>query len=297
MIISLKTIRIIGLSMFNDHDESLCGLYDLFMTSFPGFLSIRDENHKLVYLNETFKKWIKKYTDIDVIGLTNKEVAKGLDSNVADVFQECHDLTISYLYDINMNNKIIKFVEEDNILYFDIMKFRCEYQGKPYIFTQGKDITKLYNETKSYEIQSLTDELTGLHNRKIFTRLEFKDSDVFIYVDLNNFKKINDMFGHLVGDQILVQFSNLLKESFRKNQDHIIRLGGDEFLIIVDEYENKFKFDEKIKVIRKNFSQIFSNYKDLGFSYGYHRYSINLENTLSIVDKLMYQDKEKKHTI
>ncbi|MEJ3626080.1 GGDEF domain-containing protein [Vibrio vulnificus] len=283
--------------MFNESDADFCGLYDLFMTSFPGFLSIRDEEHRLIYLNETFKTWIRKFTDIDVIGLTNEEIAKDLDPNVAEVFQECHDLTISYMYDINTNNKIIKFIEDDVVLYFDIIKFKCEYQGKVYIFTQGKDITKLYNETKNYEIQAVTDELTGLHNRKIFTRLDFKNSDVFIYIDLNNFKIINDVYGHLVGDQILVNFSNILKDSFRKNQDHIIRLGGDEFLVIVDTHDNQINFDEKVEVIRNKFTDFFSHYVDLGFSYGYHRYSINLENTLTIVDKLMYQDKKRKRTI
>ncbi|ASU23704.1 hypothetical protein CCZ37_13975 [Vibrio qinghaiensis] len=283
--------------MFNASDSNFHDLYNLFMKSFPGFLSIRDEDHRLVYLNETFKNWIKKYTNVDVIGLTNEEIAKDLDSNVADVFQECHDLTISFLYDSDTNNKIIKFIEEGNTLYFDVMKFKCEYQGKAYIFTQGKDITTLYNETKNYEIQAVTDELTGLHNRKIFNRLDFKESDLFIYVDLNNFKIINDKFGHLVGDQILVKFSNLLRESFRKNQDHIIRLGGDEFLIIVDMYENEFNFDEEVKRVRAKFNQVFSDYADLGFSYGYHQYSINLEHTLNLVDKLMYQDKEKKRTM
>ncbi|HDY8007658.1 TPA: hypothetical protein ACGUOU_000238 [Vibrio vulnificus] len=100
--------------MFKASDQNL---HHLFMNSFPGFLSIRDENHKLVYLNETFKNWIKKYTNIDVIGLTNEEIAKDLDSNVADVFRECHDLTISFLYNSDTNNKIIKFIEDGNVLY------------------------------------------------------------------------------------------------------------------------------------------------------------------------------------
>ncbi|EGQ9881080.1 GGDEF domain-containing protein [Vibrio vulnificus] len=280
--------------MFKTSDQNL---HHLFMHSFPGFLSIRDKNHKLVYLNETFKNWIKKYTNIDVIGLTNEEIAKNLDSNVADVFRECHDLTISFLYNSDTNNKIIKFIEDGNVLYFDIMKFKCEYLEEFYIFTLGKDITKLYNETKNYEIQAFTDELTGLHNRKIFNRLDFKDTDFFIYIDLNNFKAINDKFGHLVGDQILVNFSHLLKDSFRKNQDHIIRLGGDEFLIIVDMHENELNLKEKIKHIKFKFNQIFGNYVNLGFSYGYHRYSENIENTLNLVDKLMYQDKENKRNI
>ncbi|MEK0272049.1 hypothetical protein WM008_20535, partial [Vibrio vulnificus] len=71
----------------------------------------------------------------------------------------------------------------------------------------------------------------------------------------------------------------------------------DEFLVIVDTHDNQINFDEKVEVIRNKFTDFFSHYVDLGFSYGYHRYSINLENTLTIVDKLMYQDKKRKRTI
>lgn len=266
-------------------------IFDLFISSFPGFLSIRDENHRLIYLNDSFKNWIKRYSDMEVLGLTNEEIASNLDNNVAQVFQECHDLTISYLYNNEKNNKIIKFVENDEIYYFDIIKFKSEYEGKVYIFTQGKDITKLYNETKHYEMQALTDELTGLYNRNVFSRIGFKNSDVFVYIDLNNFKLMNDKFGHLVGDQILVHFSNLLKNSFRKNQDHVIRIGGDEFLIVVDDCDVNYNIDDKMKMIKDEFFEKFKPYPQLGFSYGCHSYSKSFENTLSLVDKLMYQNK------
>lgn len=266
-------------------------LLDLFFTSFPGFLSIRDEHHKIVYLNENFQLWIKKYTDIDVIGLTNQEISENVDGHVGEVFKECHDLTISHIYDNNINSKIIKFIEDDSISYLDVMKFKCELEGKTYIYTLARDITQLYNKTKDYETQAYTDELTGLHNRKIFNRLNFNESHIFIYIDLDNFKKINDMHGHLIGDDILVKFANLLQNVFRKEQDNIIRLGGDEFLIIIDVKDNIVNIDHKIHAIKTTFLELFNEFAPLNFSYGFCNYSVSLEHTLSLVDQLMYDNK------
>lgn len=95
-------------------------LYSMFIDSFPGFLSIRDNEHKIIYLNEHFRNWVGKYTEIDPLGLTNCELSQLVESNVAEVFAQCHDLTMDFIYNENTNNKIIKFNDDGNFLYFDI---------------------------------------------------------------------------------------------------------------------------------------------------------------------------------
>ncbi|MES9851720.1 MAG: GGDEF domain-containing protein [Candidatus Thiodiazotropha sp. L084R] len=102
---------------------------------------------------------------------------------------------------------------------------------------------------------SLTDELTGLWNRRYFNDTIQKDVDqvlrhyqknrqnrekmstsetniVFIMVDLDHFKSVNDNYGHAAGDQILIQMRDLLSTSYRK-MDTTIRWGGEEFLIVL----------------------------------------------------------------
>jgi len=87
----------------------------------------------------------------------------------------------------------------------------------------------------------ITDSLTGLYNRRGFmesfekekakARMENKGFGLFM-IDLDNFKNVNDIFGHLEGDRILKDFALLLKNAVR-DTDVVCRVGGDEFVIIV----------------------------------------------------------------
>ncbi|MEK7816273.1 MAG: diguanylate cyclase [Pseudomonadota bacterium] len=90
------------------------------------------------------------------------------------------------------------------------------------------------------ERQAITDELTGLYNRRylydIYPKLcsealRQHSSLALILIDLDNFKLVNDRFGHLAGDSVLVNFAALLHEVCRVS-DFLIRLGGEEFLVL-----------------------------------------------------------------
>ena len=93
------------------------------------------------------------------------------------------------------------------------------------------------------QTQSLTDQLTKLHNRRFLmqklpedlanTPADANEQDfVFLLLDLDNFKQVNDTYGHTAGDLILIQFSNLMKQVFRSS-DYTIRWGGEEFLVFL----------------------------------------------------------------
>lgn len=101
------------------------------------------------------------------------------------------------------------------------------------------------------------DSLTGVFNRegcenkiKEYLKKDIKEFYyAFIIIDIDNFKQVNDKFGHKVGDNLLKEFSSIMKENFR-NIDVISRLGGDEFIIFMenindsnlDIVEKKLKF-------------------------------------------------------
>jgi diguanylate cyclase (GGDEF)-like protein len=102
-------------------------------------------------------------------------------------------------------------------------------------------VNEIQNQHHTLTEMSITDSLTGLYNRTVLdltlenainlSKRENK-SMTLLMIDIDNFKRINDTFGHLVGDEVLKCLSSLMKENFRKT-DALFRLGGEEFLVLL----------------------------------------------------------------
>ena len=109
------------------------------------------------------------------------------------------------------------------------------------------------NEKLSFE--ATHDALTGLYNRKAFD-MKYEDyakRDVcLLFVDIDSFKVFNDIYGHDIGDQVLIKVANALKRSFR-GEDMVFRLGGDEMVVIMVNMrkENKVTVRHKCTLIRE----------------------------------------------
>lgn len=122
--------------------------------------------------------------------------------------------------------------------------------GKPVGLTlNARDITQRKSDEAKIEHLAYHDELTGLPNRRLLmNRLEHNISiarrhhtkGALLFLDLDRFKTINDSLGHAVGDAILCEVANRLKENVRA-EDSVARLGGDEFMVLLPE----LKQDEK----------------------------------------------------
>jgi len=156
-----------------------------------------------------------------------------------------------------------------------------------------------------FKEMSITDELTGLHNsRHFFKRLkaEVERTDRYghpltlLILDLDNFKKHNDTFGHLSGDRVLAESGNIIRKSIRST-DSAYRYGGEEFAVILPESsgQESFYFAERI---RKSFeSQALFAHKNEGLrvtvSIGAAQYIGGEEITAFIkrADKNMYEAK------
>lgn len=101
------------------------------------------------------------------------------------------------------------------------------------------------------EVLASQDDLTGLANRrKVERQLERRIQDgrkfSVIYLDLNGFKEINDVYGHLAGDDLLKQFAGELQTAFRTD-DVIGRWGGDEFIVLVDGERHEDQLRKRIE--------------------------------------------------
>jgi len=173
------------------------------------------------------------------------------------------------------------------------------------------EVTRKYNELlqnykmllKETEFEATHDPLTGLFNRtaleQIF-RYEKKRANVLgqrvalLFIDLDNFKSVNDNYGHAEGDKVLREVAQIIRESVR-GTDIPIRIGGDEFLIILPNGnpEAAKRVGERIKKV------IEETFKDYGISasYGVAVYpdeGENLEELINLADKRMYEMKRKK---
>lgn len=163
-------------------------------------------------------------------------------------------------------------------------------------------ITYVYLQQEMAQTDYLTgawtrEKLHGYLNRKIRHNKGRNFSIVFL--DLDNFKKINDTFGHNEGDRALKSVVQIVGKVLRKG-DSITRYGGDEFVIFLN-IGNKNDVQAVMKRISSAFEDYYNNsekpYK-LEFSYGYETYDVDnhmsARQYINYVDKLMYKSKSSK---
>jgi diguanylate cyclase (GGDEF)-like protein len=151
-----------------------------------------------------------------------------------------------------------------------------------------KELVLLKNQLEIYKEEVYRDSLTKLNNRRSLNNREKYSS--IIFCDVDYFKKINDKYGHYTGDRVLIEISNILKESVRK-EDLVCRWGGEEFLILLKECN----VDETIKKavsIKQNMKQVS---KKFGFpvtmSFGISILENSLDTAIVQADKAMYKSK------
>ena len=152
------------------------------------------------------------------------------------------------------------------------------------------------------------DHLTGLYNRgqlENFINYELKNIKeghyfFLILLDLDKFKAINDTFGHVVGDDALINAAKILRGSCKRKADYVARLGGDEF-VIIGQCENKEVVDQivqRMHDVADEFNIYSKKQYKLQFSAGYVIYDGSKETTLdkliSEADKKMYEIKKAK---
>lgn len=144
------------------------------------------------------------------------------------------------------------------------------------------------------------DYLTGVFNRRYFDAVvqeKIRDGKFsMILGDVDGFKNINDQYGHVVGDEVLISVASLLKVSVHKN-DTVARYGGDEFVILIDtaEPEVLMLVIDRIRLIMEKFNTSHSYPFPVSISMGYDIYTPgnykNYSDFIKHVDALMYYNK------
>jgi diguanylate cyclase (GGDEF)-like protein/PAS domain S-box-containing protein len=198
--------------------------------------------------------------------------------------------------------------KDGTTVYVEISTARITFHGEPATLAYHRNITKRKVLEEKLQAISITDELTGLYNRRGFFVLSHQQlklakrtgkKSLLFFADLDKLKWINDTIGHQEGDMALFETARVLKDTFRET-DVISRMGGDEFAVLAIDIN-----DETAKVLLGRLQTSLNAYNalearkyKLSLSVGVAQYDpqnpVSLDVLISRADTLMYEEKRKK---
>ena len=165
----------------------------------------------------------------------------------------------------------------------------------------------LQNENSELSYQVQHDHLTELPNRNYFYQMlckvyedsQQRHSSALLFIDNNNFKAINDQYGHLAGDEVLKEMAQRLRNNIRQG-DFVARLGGDEFAIILHSmYKTEHIISVAENLLKCCEEPLYYKDQDIHFSFSLGISFSNQANTpedlISQADQAMYKAKSVKH--
>lgn len=130
-------------------------------------------------------------------------------------------------------------------------------------FSSGEDITKIQESQEEIERMTHYDSLTNLPNRLLLGAIlehslsrAMRDQTklVLLYVDINKFKDINEIHGYDMGDMVIAQVASMLCATIR-HEDTVSRIGGDEFVIVLEEVQEAIECERTLQQILQLFEQ------------------------------------------
>ena len=272
------------------------------------------------YYHDTFLEVLNKSGNAEVIDLSKKHSYLFSNAQQEEILSDtCFGLMKKGLEEFVKTNDNLKFISDETAINIDNIKKDYEsidtrqvlqafdsFQSKIFKELQAADetIAKLKLEVERLERESNIDPLTKAHNRRVLIKdleevLSFgKDKDIDMHLvmfDADDFKKINDSFGHIAGDKTLIFLSKLIQNSLRRGT-RIYRYGGEEFVVIL----NRTSLEEATKIVDRIIKETCDSkllYKNhdihLTLSAGLcsHKQNISAEELLDRADKALYDAK------
>ena len=172
------------------------------------------------------------------------------------------------------------------------------------VYEKTKELQKAKDKLEEFANR---DSLTGLYNRHYFNEyisiiadqgIEENKQLIFLMIDIDKFKYINDTYGHNIGDIVLKDVASILKKSSR-DSDIVVRYGGDEFLVVLygehSELVHKYidRVREKIKLYNEN-NDILKHELTLSIGFDEYKGKRDILEVINSADKMMYENKMAK---
>lgn len=211
---------------------------------FPLYI-INDE--MLEYLGETYEEMIRR-TGEKVIETIAPEDRERVETYVLDEIRRKGGYEVQYRL-LKGNGERMWVLDKGRKVITD--------EGRAAIVSVVIDISESIRRQEKLRKEAEQDSLTGILNRKEAIRrmeksFEEKPEGVLFVMDIDNFKMLNDSLGHLEGDQMLIEFSKILRRCSRSD-DICARLGGDEFLVYFPGFASREKAAERAREIQEQF--------------------------------------------
>jgi diguanylate cyclase (GGDEF)-like protein/PAS domain S-box-containing protein len=211
-------------------------LLDAVLNNVDAYIYMKDDQRHFRYVNQKTAEMFGKPNE-EIIGKLDAEV---IGRELADHFWQSDKL----VFETNKKQTIEEVAEDEkgNLRHYLSMKMPYQLsENSKVLIGFSTDVTELYQLKEEFKKQANTDALTGLYNRryffdhaeKEFSRAKRHGLDLaVISIDIDYFKRINDKYGHPVGDKVLIKIGKNILLSLRQ-EDILARIGGEEFAIIL----------------------------------------------------------------
>ncbi len=252
---------------------------------------------QIINLNEKKKVYIGRGSECDVVidnpSLSRKHCVVRNENGVITI-EDLNSTNGTFINGVRITKTELK--SGQRVFLGDVCAFKFAYQDDIDL-----DLNKLILE------KAIKDRLTGVYNRTYFDELLKKEFAFhkraklplsLIFLDLDDFKKINDTFGHICGDEILKKVASTLKSNVRES-DYVCRYGGEEFVIILKntEFEKAMKKAESLRVLISSI-ELLCNSNNIGITASIGVSTLDGNNfksgkrLLAEADSAMYRAKE-----
>lgn len=251
-------------------------------------LRLSNERYKIIVeqTDSVVFEWNAKENKSFVSQVWNEKF--GYNNKCDNLLKEIMDKELVHHEDYREFEEFLKCIKENNK--HNQIIYRLKKSDGEYLWCRTS-VTKIFNDEnellkvvgvivdvdsdiKKYEelkTRAESDSLTNIYNKGTFEKLveevistnKSNKKDALFIIDLDDFKEINDNFGHPFGDFVLKTFAEKIQDSFG-NEDLVGRIGGDEFVVYMQDYHSEVNLHKKAKELNR---VLYENYNDLSFSF------------------------------